>query len=211
MAYPDLQKKKKNPNSWPIRLLLYLTLDRVKPNKEKVLNHVSFFFFLVFPFNTEVTSMMGMRQTNSGMHPTGTLMLIHIWAWWKRRRGRRNTQTPLNVTILSVRSLPQRRCGKQLKLFSGWHPKNLQKLITDFNHYCADFIRVGPGGGGGEQRCDNMRRWNTPTPHEDTQSQNHNTSWPLVHLLSCAISFAPKCRNKMLTPHVEMPVWFRFA
>lgn len=142
-------KKKKNPNSWPIRLLLYLTLDRVKPNKEKVLNHVSFFFFLVFPFNTEVTSMMGMRQTNSGMHPTWTLMLIHIWAWWKRRRGRRNTQTPLNVTILSVRSLPQRRCGKQLKLFSGWHPKNLQKLITDFNHYCADFIRVGPGGGGG--------------------------------------------------------------
>lgn len=41
-------KKKKNPNSWPIRLLLYLTLDRVKPNKEKVLNHVSFFFFFLF-------------------------------------------------------------------------------------------------------------------------------------------------------------------
>lgn len=111
-----------------------------------------------------------------------------------------------------VRSLPQRRCGKQLKLFSGCYPKNLQKLITDFNHYCAISSEWGrEAGGGEEQRCDNMRRWNTPTPHEDTQSQNHNTSWPLVHLLSCAISFAPKYRKKMLTRHVEMPVWFRSA
>lgn len=49
---------------------------------------------------------------------------------------------------------------------------------------------------GGKQRCDNTRCWKTPTPHEDTQSQNHNTSWPLVHLLSLRDQLCSQIQKK---------------